>query len=156
MFNCNSESHSLSQCGKVSNMKSHIEILGKNSRCFLCLKSRHIFKNCTSSYICWKWEGKHISLCSKLKKDPEKNESSAKSTDNVVVHVGVLKGSLLQTARGKVAWINTDQTWTTTWILFDTGSQCTYLTENLCKHLKLETVRTENVIINTFGTSHEC
>ena len=140
----------------MSNVKSRIEILRKNSRCFLCLKSGHIFKNCTSSYICRKCDGKHhISLCSKLKKDQEKNESSAKSTDNVVAHVGVLKGTLLQTAKGKVAGINTDETWTTTRILFDTGSQRTYLAENLRKHLKLETIRTENVIINTFGTSHE-
>ena len=112
---CNSESHSPSQCGKVSNVKSRIEILRKNSRCFLCLKSGHIFKNCTSSYICRKCDGKHhISLCSKLKKDQEKDESSAKSTDNVVAHVGVLKGTLLQTAKGKVAGINTDETWTNT------------------------------------------
>ena len=67
---CNSESHSSSQCGKVSNVKSRIEILRKNSRCFLCLKSGHIFLNCTSIYIWRKCDGKHhISLCSKLKKD---------------------------------------------------------------------------------------
>ena len=81
--------------------------------------------------------------------------SSAKSTDNIAAHIGVLKGTLLQTTKGKVAGINTDETWTTTQILFDTGSQRTYLTGNLRKHLKLETIRTENVIINTFGTSHE-
>ena len=78
-----------------------------------------------------------------------------KSTDNVVARVGVLKGTLLQTAKGKVARINTDETWTTTRILFDTGSQGAYFTETLRKHLKLETIRTENVIINTFGTLHE-
>ena len=51
--------------------------------------------------------------------------------------------------------MNKEETWTTTQILFDTGIRRTYLTENLRKHLKLETVRTENVIINTFGTLHE-
>ena len=56
--------------------------------------------------------------------------SSAKSTDNIAAHIGVLKGTLLQTAKGKVAGINTDETWTTTQILFDTGSQRTYLTGN--------------------------
>ena len=92
---------------KVSNVKSRIEI--DVSRCFLCLKSAHVFKNCTSSYIYRKCDGKHhISLCSKLKKDQEKDESSAKSTDNVVAHVGVAKGTLLQTANGKVAGINTE------------------------------------------------
>ena len=100
---------------KVYNVKSRIEILRKKSRCFLCLKSGHIFKNCISSYTCRKCDGKHhISLCSKLKKDQEKDESSAKSTDNVVAHVGYLKGTLLQTAKGKVAGINADEAWTTT------------------------------------------
>ena len=43
----------------------------------------------------------------------------------------------------------------TTRILFDTGSQRTYITENLRKLLKLKTIRTENIIINTFGKLHE-
>ena len=151
----NSESHSPSQCGKVSNVKPRMEILGQNFRLFLCLKSGQFFKNCTSSHICGKCDGKHhISLCSKLKKDQEKDESSAKSTDNVAAHVVVLKGTLLQTAKRKVIGINTDETWTTTRVLFDTGSQRTYLTENIRKHLKLEKIWTENVI-NTFGTLHE-
>ena len=93
--------------------------------------------------------------CSKRYFTSDCQGPSAKSTDHVVAQAGVLKGTLLQTAKGKVAGINTDETWTTTRILFDTGSQRTYLTENLRKHLKLETIRTENVIINTFGTSHE-
>ena len=38
-FYCNSESLSTLQCGKVSNVKSRISILRKNSRCFFCLKS---------------------------------------------------------------------------------------------------------------------
>ena len=63
---------------------------------------------------------------------------------NVVAHLGVLKGTVLQTAKGKI--VNTGQTWTTMQKLLDTGSQRTYLTVNLCKHLKLETVQTENVI----------
>ena len=69
--------------------------------------------------------GNNISLCSKLKKNQEKNESFAKSTDNVVAHVGVLKGNLLRTAKRKVAGINIDETWTTTRILFHTGCQRT-------------------------------
>ena len=77
-----------------------------------------------SSHICGKCDGKHhISLCSKLTKNQEKDEPSAESTDSVVAHVGVLKGTLLQTANGKVVGINTDKTWTTTRTLFDTGSQ---------------------------------
>ena len=92
--------------------------------------------------------------CSKRYFTSDCQGPSAKSTDHVVAQAGVLKGTLLQTAKGKVAGINTDETWTTIRILFDTGSQRTYLTDN-SKYLKLETIRTESVIINTFGTSHE-
>ena len=76
-----SESHSLLQCGKVSNVKSLIETLRKSSRCFLCLNRENVFKNCTLSCICQKCDGKHhTSICSKLKKNQEKDESSVKST----------------------------------------------------------------------------
>ena len=65
------------------------------------------------------------------------------------------KKHLTSDCQRKVAGINTNETCTTARIPFDTGSQRAYLTENLCKHLKLDTIRTENVIINTFGTLHE-
>ena len=130
---CNSESHFPSQWEKVSNVKSRTEILRKNFSCLSFLKSRYFFKNWISSYIC-------------EKKDQEKAESSEKSADNVVAHLGVRKGTLLQTPKGKVAGINKGAIWITTQILFDTGSQRTYLTENLRKHLKLKTIQTENLI----------
>ena len=72
----------------------------------------------------------------------------------MIAPVSVLKGSLLQTARAQICNIETEETLTTR-ILFDTGSQRTYITENLRKLLKLKTLRTENVIINTFGKLHE-
>ena len=126
-----SESHSLLQCGKVSNVKSRIKTLRKSSRCFLCLNRENVFKNCTLSCICQKCDRKpHTSICSKLKKNQEKDEYSVKSTDDVVAHVGALKCTLLQIAKGK-----------TMRALFNTGSQRIYLTENLRKHLKLETTR---------------
>ena len=40
-------------------------------------------------------------------------------------------------------------------IIFHAGSQLTYLKEDLRKHLNLETIQTENVIVNTFGILHE-
>ena len=109
------------------------------------------FKNCTSNYICGKCDGKHISWFSKLKKDQERDESSS---DNVGVHVVVLKGTY-QAAKGKVAGISRDRTWMTMQILFEAECQRTYLTESFHKYWKLETVRTENVFINTSGTLHK-
>ena len=39
--------------------------------------------------------------------------------------------------------------------LFDSGSQRTYNTVNLRKLLHLETTRTENIVINTFGKAND-
>ena len=36
-------------------------------------------------------------------------------------------------------------------ILFDSGSQRTYVTDNVRKQLKLKTIRKENIMIKTFG-----
>ena len=72
-----------------------------------------VFERCTyvskivplsTNYICGKCDGKHISWFSKLKKDQERDESSS---DNVGVHVVVLKGTY-ETAKGKVAGISRD------------------------------------------------
>ena len=149
------------------NVGSRIEILKKDSRCFLCLKKGHISKHCLSKYECRKCNGRHnISICSKSKNDFTKDDSKKNdlknddpnsyqsSSNQVIAHAGVLKGSLLQTARAQICNIETEETLTTR-ILFDTGSQRTYITENLRKLLKLKTLRTENVIINTFGKLHE-
>ena len=127
----------------------------------------HISKHCLSKYECRKCNGRHnISICSKSKNDFTKDDSKKNdlknddpnsyqsSSNQVIAHAGVLKGSLLQTARAQICNIETEETLTTR-ILFDTGSQRTYITKNLRKLLKLKTLRTENVIINTFGKLHE-
>ena len=57
-----SENHRPSQCKKVTNRQSRIDILKKSYRCFLCLKSRHALKTCSAKYICRKCNRKHQML----------------------------------------------------------------------------------------------
>ena len=57
-----SENHRPSQCKKVTNRQSRIDILNKYCRCFLCLKSRHALKTCSAKYICRKCNRKHQML----------------------------------------------------------------------------------------------
>ena len=69
---CSREGHSSSKCTNVSNYQSRKAILRRSKRCFICLDTGHIAKNCKSSYLCRKCKtGKHhISICEPAPADP--------------------------------------------------------------------------------------
>ena len=122
----------------------------KSYKCFLCLKSGHILKTCSATYICRKCNGKHhISICGK---GTNKNRPSPQndSRNNIVAFVDQSKSILLQSARADVFNIETKSS-VKTRILFDTGSQWCYINEKVHKHLNLKTIRTEKILIKTFG-----
>ena len=101
------ENHSPSQCKRVTNRQSRIDILKKSYRCFLCLKSGHTLKTCSAKYICRKCNVKHhISICVK----GENRNSHAPQNDgpnSIVAFVDQSKSILLQTARADVFNIET-------------------------------------------------
>ena len=53
---CTREGHSSSKCTNVSNYQSRKAILRRSKRCFICLATGHIAKNCKPSYLCRKWK----------------------------------------------------------------------------------------------------
>ena len=60
---CGKEGHS-SKCSSVSNCQSRKVILRRNKRCFICLDTGHIAKNCKSITYVGNVTGKHhISIC---------------------------------------------------------------------------------------------
>ena len=73
----------------------------------------------------------------------------------VVSHVESCRTILLQTARASVLDLDNGNSCNTR-ILFDTGSQRSFITENVRKRLRLKTVRTEKISISVFGGSKEC
>ena len=80
-------------------------------------------------------------------------DNDTKAQQGFVGHAGCDKnGVLLQTARANVLSID-ESAEVSTRILFDSGSQRTYISEKVRNALKLKTLRTEKVIIKTFGQS---
>ena len=144
------ENHSPSQCKRVTNRQSRIDILKKSYRCFLCLKSGHTLKTCSAKYICRKCNGKHhISICDK----GENRNSHAPQNDgpnSIVAFVDQSKSILLQTAKADVFNTETKSS-VKTRILFHTGSQRYYVNEKVRKYLNLKIIRTEKTLIKTFG-----
>ena len=141
------DNHPPLQCTKITYVQSRINILRKYCKVF------HLFKtwSCQQEIvrqinICRLCDGKHhISVCQKPKTDPAKNASNG-----VCIHVeNVNSNILLQTAIANVT--DTDgniKVYTS--IMFDTGCQRTYITDNLRKRLNLR-IRKERVILKPFG-----
>ena len=90
---CKSGDHLASRCNSVTNVSTRKTILRKQGRCFVCLDTGHLMRNCQSKYTCNKCKKKHhISLC-------DANTSTSEVPE--VQHnnfVSSYNGVLLQTA----------------------------------------------------------
>ena len=124
-------------------------------RCFNCLKPQHRAKQCESAKKCRHYHRKHHqSICDK---DSPPAESVSPHSDVTAPTTNMssisAKGNnlvLLQTARA-LASDGTSSRSANVRILFDTGSQRSYVTESLVKHLNLKPLRKERLQLNTFG-----
>ena len=146
---CLKEGHSPSQCRKVTNVKSRVDILMKKRRCFVCLRSGHQKRDCSLKFICKNCNGRHhISICY----GKPKSEQSEKVVNQNLVMTTRSEGDaiLLETATATV-YDCYDRSRETVRILFDGGSQRTFITVDLRERLGLKTERVDKVKIGTFG-----
>ena len=162
---CN-EDHFSSRCDKVTNCEARKAILRKHGRC-LFLDNGHIAKNCTSQYVCKRCKkGKHhISMCEAdpLGKHNDSNndkEGSNNTTDkdnsSFTGHTGCEnKGILLQIALADICSADTTKVKHYSRISFDSGSQRSYISAKARETLQLKALRTEKVIIKTFGPDND-
>lgn len=161
------EPHYSASCAKVVGSEARKVILRDTKRCFNCLRKGHCVKVCQTTKACRYCGGKHHqSICSKnqpvTKEDKGKSPEGAGpqckpdgETENDFCGTATLtrlaKGSvLLQTAR---AIATNGSKSIPVRILFDTGSQRSYVTNAVTKQLKLNPVKRETLHLNTFGNS---
>ena len=136
--------HPPSRCKTVTNVDSRVSILRKYAKCFICLKSGHVSRNCTSKYSCNKCDKRHhISIC---KKDSNNDDHGTTHT----THSNISSDILLQTAKCFISNLEEEKGGLTR-LMFDSGSQRSYITEDLRKRLNLKTLRKEKIVIKTFG-----
>ena len=151
--------HYSNKCTEVTSVQDRKKILMETNRCFNCLKTGHQSKSCQSSSKCYICQKKHnTAICNqrrggdeeKTEKKPEKESETAVTTT-----ANERKDVLLQTAntyafgddRSKKVEVN---------VLFDSGSQKSYITDDLKKKLNLKVEKTETVNLNTFGSEKYC
>ena len=167
---CKGEHYSAS-CSKVENINERKQILKTQGRCFLCLRPNHRVRNCNyTTRNCRRCNKRHHqSICDEItKSDNEtrrdattsnasntRNEPRQASSENTTTSASASSRNesrrvLLQTAK-TMAYKEGESTGVPVRILFDNGSQRTYITENLRRKLNLKPMKKETVHLNTFG-----
>ena len=161
---CN-EDHYSASCKKVTGYKERKEILLQSGRCFNCLKTNHKSRDCDSHKTCRHCHRKHHqSICNQVEGQENKNTGQTPGnqedgqppgkTTTTTTATSTFKNQqtvLLQTARA-MAYRDIDGSSVPVRVLFDSGSQLSYITDKLQTQLQLKPVKIEKLLLNTFGT----
>ena len=153
-----SESHSPSNCVNVTDVKSRVALLRKKGKCFLCLSSGHLVSDCKADYICRLCNKRHnIAICdqrfagSKAGKGETSNAHACADA-----HETVCNQILLQTGGAEVYNAEDESYKAKARLLFDSGSQRSYITQSMTKYLNIRCLRKERLVIKTFGINDCC
>ena len=167
---CGKTNHKSFQCRMITKPTSRKEVLMKQKRCFLCLKQGHSVRDCRSKMSCYTCNKKHhSSICfGKAKNshlsdkteeenlktkqeetlEPQQRGREPLETQNSYASAG--STVLLQTAKAKVSDTN-NQNLGHFRILFDSGSQLSYISPEVRKKLNLRTIGKRELTIKSFG-----
>ena len=147
--------HYAFKCEQVTSVAERRKILLKSKRCFICLKIGHVSRDCTNNSGCRKCNGKHhraICFGEVNKESTQSTTANDSATGSSITASAKGKGNvLLQTATAFVYGHEKERKEKVN-ILFDLGSQRSYITEDLKKRLQLDAENSRNLHLNTFGT----
>ena len=140
--------HPTWKCKMFPNIESRVSILRTYAKCFVCLQSGHISRECQSNYICGSClEKHHISICKK-----EINYQEIRDRNTVHFnHPNDAPDTPLQTEDSIVNKFN--RLSIRAKLMFDIRSQQPYTNDDVRRRLVLPSLRRENILINTFGNA---
>ena len=102
------KNHTASRCDVVTDISTRKSILRKRGRCYLCLKTGHIIRQCEAKYKCVKCKGRHnVSICEPQPPSTQSVQPSIGNQDPVNPVLTSLVGNsqsstFLQTAKAKI------------------------------------------------------
>ena len=151
-------------CTVVTDYQKRLDVVKRENLCFNCL-GKHKISQCNSKFRCKHCNRKHhTSLCKPTSSDNATPDSQKKDTEPKLPTTPVLYGScspqynsapktisLLKTA---IAPISTNGLCIQGNILFDEGSQRSFITMDAATKLNLRPTNTEHVTIAPFGVEH--
>ena len=140
---CN-KGHWSDECKEFPDVQSRMKQI--SGRCYICLKTGHLLKNCLSTkrcVYCKQERNHHQSLC------PKQFETIHTTKEASMVAVG--EQVIMQTATVELVNPLCESTERTR-LLLDCGSQRSYITQELAERLKLKHIAKNYLTIYTFGT----
>ena len=149
--------HPSARCAVVTEPEAKKRILRQKGRCFGCLRSGHVSRDCQAR--CYRCGGKHhVSLCGVQNFAPQftqarrTNQEQTVSTNLYFTQDVKNNSVLLQTARARVGNPNGGNSCHVR-VLFDSCSQRSYISTRLRSKLGLPSFGSETVLIKTFGNN---
>ena len=146
--------HFANECKEVTDITQRKSILQAAKRCFRCLRIGHVSKDCSFNRKCFHCNGNHNSaLCNKEEQEPKRESMQEPRPDRSMTMSNVKEktDALLQTAT-TYAYGEDKSKKVTVNILFDGGSQKSFISEELKRKLDLKSEKTELLNLNTFGS----
>ena len=158
------EEHEEEHCDKVKNVNARKSIIRKYGHCFICIRKGHKAVDCRSKSFCKICNGRHhVSLCERYK-DSQSSKGPYPTNPTAPPSVGSILGSAnvtscthnslgptssaaLQTVQAVVNGKEENKVC----VLFDSGSQKTFVTAEVVEKAKLRVVRKEMLGIKAFG-----
>ena len=152
------ENHSANRCVKITDPHARKRFLSSKGHSFFCFEKSHEASSCKLNYKCNKCNGRHhISICtfSKLKSSsqtPQNGQSQNSESAPVTPDQDFTSNNfstntnniLMQTATASVSNLEKNSVTTDGQVIFDRGSQRTYVNEEaLCERLKFPVIRSK-------------
>ena len=153
--------HPSASCNVVTNIKARKEILKKTGRCYVCLRRNHVSRECNSTMKCVKCgQRHHLSIHMDIGENRSnqgqgKGQAPQQTTEDKTATMYVKSGAtpiLLQTASTTVINPGAPDLQVNARVLFDTGSQRSYITSELKERLNLPTLSRQDILVKTFGS----
>ena len=170
---CRQEGHSPTNCKRVTNIDERKRLLRESGRCFNCLRKGHIGRDCHSSSKCSNCNGRHhTSICMRaMRAQPSRDDLNStkpnlqplnqeappynQTESTTICCTSTSNVILLQTAKTFVFNLNDPTRKITVHVILDGGSQCSYITEQTYRRLRLKFLGTRAMRILTFGSREE-
>ena len=144
------EQHLSINCSKITDVKERKALIQEARVCFCCLKPGHQAKACDKK--CRKCGGHHHQTICFKNSSPESKPKESSETSSLSVSAKSNETVLMMTASAYVHGTDINQRTKIT-ILFDSGSQRSYVSEKLARQLTLDAKAKETVNLNTFGST---
>ena len=153
------QGHFSDKCTVVSDVNARLEIVRNNRLCYRCLNSMHGIRDCRSKAECYKCRSvrHHTAICntgetlvSNTRQYMDINREKTPPDNKVALITSNKHAVLLQTIR--VSATNVGETGKVRVnVIFDGGSQRTYLSKKLVQMLSLKPMGEQEMRISAFG-----